>query len=364
MINQIEPWITNLEIESVHECISSTFVTESRFTNEFELKIQALHRTALQPIAYSNATMGLYAALIALGIQRGQEVIIPALTFVATANAVIMAGGVPRTVDINNDFNFDLDQLRDAINPNTFAIMPVHLYGHFTNVFDVAKIAKQYGLYVIEDASQGVGVCDDNGNYAGTIGDIGVLSFYGNKFVTSAQGGMLICDELELSNKLRRLKNHGRTSKGTFWHEEIGYNFCTSDLHSALGLAQLERFEEIRHRKQEIFDIYSEHLSPSTSIKLDKIISQKPAYWFISIFYEDVEYLSTALRAYDIQTRRAFPPLSFQPCFQNTNIILHSSDKGAQQIYNTYLSLPSAATLTDQDIIQVCDAIKSIIMKE
>jgi perosamine synthetase len=360
-MNQIEPWITDTEIREITNCIESTFVTEGKYTDLFEKEIQKLHQVELQPIAVANATMGIYSALIALGIKPGQEVIIPALTFVATANAVIMANGIPVCVDIDKNFHLDTEKVEVAITDNTFAIMPVHLYGHFTNALALREICKKNNLFLIEDASQGVGVTDDLGNYAGSVGDVGILSFYGNKFVTSAQGGMVLAKNKEILSGVKRLKNHGRDNKGTFWHEAIGYNFCISDLHSALGYAQLKRFEDIRKKKLQIFQTYQENLKNVIQISLDKIDLSAPCYWFISLWADDVEHLQAFLKEKNIQTRRAFPPLSKQPCYFDYNNIIFHDDNTSAEIYRTYLSLPSSAMLENADIEYVCNAIKNFM---
>ena len=359
MINQIEPWITDWEISEVTKCITSTFVTEGKYTDLFERKIQQLHSMRTQPVAYCNATAALYAALKILGIQRGQEVIVPSTTFIASANAVLMAGGIPVCVDIDSSFNLDISDLVENINPNTFAVMPVHLYGHFTNVFEVRDVCDDAGLYMLEDASQGVGVCSENGVFAGTVGDIGVLSFYGNKFVTSAQGGMLLSSNEGYLEHAKRFKNHGRASKGTFFHEDIGFNFCTSDLHSALGVAQLDRFEDIRANKALIHKRYSERLASVKEVCIDVVKSVAPAYWFISIFCDNAELLQGHLSSEGVQSRRAFPPLQLQPCYENFNDIKFSREVGSNFIYKSYLSLPSKATLSMAEVDEVCDTIAS-----
>ena len=358
MINQIEPWITKEEIDTVLKCIESTFVTEGFYTNKFEESIKSLHNLEKKPVAYANATLALYASLKILGIKPRQEVIIPSLTFIATANAIIMAGGCPVCIDINEKFEMNVTDLKRKINSNTFAIMPVHLYGHFTNVFEIKRVCKENNLFLIEDASQGVGVCDLHENYAGTIGDIGVLSFYGNKFVTSAQGGMIISNNSEILNKAMRMKNHGRSSKGTFFHEDIGYNFCISDLHSALGYSQIKRFKEIQTRKNKLLNLYRENLDDH--VKIDFIDSSNPAYWFISIFCDDAERYEKELKNSGIQTRRSFPPLSKQPCYKNFKDIKFCSSKISQEIFNTYLSLPSKCSLKDSEIVFICNEINKL----
>ena len=359
MINQIEPWITQKEIDTVFDCINSTFVTEGEYTKRFEESIQALHKLDKKPIAFANATLALYSSLKILGIEKGQEVIIPSLTFIATANAIIMAGGVPVCVDIDNDFCLKKEAVLENINDKTFAVMPVHLYGHFTNVLDIKEICKSKNIYLIEDASQGVGVCNKDNIYAGTIGDIGVLSFYGNKFVTSAQGGMLISKDEYILEKAMRIKNHGRSSKGTFFHEDIGFNFCISDLHSSLGYAQLLRFEEIRQRKLNILNQYKNYLYNNPEVKIDFIQSSNPSYWFISIFCKDAEIYEQFLRKNQIQTRRSFPPLYIQPCYKNFDDIQFKSSENSLNIYKTYLSLPSKCSLKESEIKMICNQINT-----
>ena len=350
MINQIEPWITDAEVSSVLSCIESTFVTEGKFTENFELKIQQLHKLKYQPVAYANATVALYSALKILGIKPNQEVIIPSITFIATANSVIMAGGVPVCVDVDRNFEMDVEDVKNKINSNTFGIMPVHLYGHFTNVIELRKLCDGHDLYMVEDASQGVGVVGSDGLFAGSVGHIGVLSFYGNKFVTSAQGAMFISNDEKILKKAMRFKNHGRENKGTFFHEDIGFNFCTSDLHSSLGYAQLMRFEEIRLRKLEIFKRYSSNLSKNIDIKMDEINSRKPAYWFMSVFCNDADHVQKFLLKKGIQTRRCFPPLSKQPCYKKNIQIVFSEEIKSTKVYDSYLSLPSKATITNDEI--------------
>ena len=355
MINQIEPWITEAEISEVFNCISSTFVTEGKYTSMFEQEVAKLHGCTHQPVAYANATAGLYASLKLLGIKPGQEVIIPALTFIATANSIIMAGGIPVCADIDLSFNLDLEHVEQLINANTFAIMPVHLYGHFTNVTQIKRLCEHKGLKLIEDASQGVGVCDTNNNFAGTLGDFGVLSFYGNKFVTAAQGGMILSNSKESLEAASKFKNHGRSQKGTFFHESVGFNFCTSDLHSALGYSQMLRFEEIRTRKLQIFKRYKANLSQIDGLEIDEIDSKKPSYWFISIFCKNASELERKLKVSGVQTRRSFPPLSLQPCYNDTELLRSDYAEGATKIFERYLSLPSSATLSDSQIDNICE---------
>ena len=212
MINQIEPWIDNTELVQLKRVIKSTYVVENKLTEEFETLTKKLTGSKYA-VAMTNGTMALFASLLALGIGKGDEVIIPNITFVATANVILLAGAVPVLCEITNDtFCIDIDKAEALINNKTKAIMPVHLYGQSVDMEKCMKIAKKYNLKIIEDAAQGVGVYF-NKKHVGTFGDIGVLSYYGNKTVTCGEGGIALTNKKSIAKKLYSLKNHGREKK-------------------------------------------------------------------------------------------------------------------------------------------------------
>lgn len=360
-IPQIKPWIDQTDLEAVSKVVNSTYVTEGEATKEFENKFKEL-TGATHAIAVSNGTVALYAALKSLGIGAGDEVIVPNITFIATANAVIMAGARPVLCEIEADyFCLDCRAAEKLVNSRTKAIIPVHLYGQPANMEEISKLAREYNLFVVEDAAQGVGVFL-NQKHVGTFGEVGVLSFYGNKTITTAEGGLVLTDDDEIAQSVYRLKNHGRDTKGTFIHNTIGYNFAFSDLHAALGLSQFRKLDKIINRKLEILNFYENELqSLYPKIKFAKNFEgARPVHWFSSIFVENADKLSEYLMREKIQTRKFFFPLHKQPCFLdgekvfNLKFDFHLSDK----VYSSALSLPSWCEISSAQLKRVVNAIR------
>ena len=198
-IPQIEPWIDDEELVQLKRVIQSTYVTEHELTQEFEDLIKEL-TGARYAVALTNGTAALYCCLVALGVGPGDEVIVPNLTFIATANAVLMAGATPIFCEVERDtMCMDPAAAEKLITSKTRALMPVHLYGQSADMHRLVKIAKDHGIKIIEDAAQGVGVKFDN-KHVGTYGDLGILSFYGNKTITCGEGGIILTDDEELRN--------------------------------------------------------------------------------------------------------------------------------------------------------------------
>lgn len=355
MIPQIEPWIDEEEVKEITKVVRSTWITEHDETAQFEEGIRK-YAGAKHALAVSNGTIALYVALKALGIGEGDEVIVPDMTFIATANSVKMAGAEPVLADIDKKtFNISPQSIENAITKKTKAIMPVHLYAQAADMDEILKIARKHNLKVIEDAAQGIGVYF-KGKHAGTFGDIGILSFYGNKTLTTAEGGMILTNSTELHEKCWRLKNHGRKEKGIFVHEEIGYNFCFTDLQAAIGIAQLKKLPKILERKKHLNDKYQQLLAGVKEIKFPHIDERgKPAHWFTSILIDDVEGLVEHLKKNEIQTRRFFYPLHLQPCYKG---MASGEFPNAEWAYEHGLSLPSSVMLKDEQLELVAEKIK------
>lgn len=354
MIPQAQPWIEDDDVEAVVRAIRSTYVTEHDQTRRFEQMLREL-TGARHAIAYANATCGLFAAMRALGVGPGDEVIVPDLTFVASANAVILAGATPVFCDVDAEsMAIDVSEAQKILSARTKAIMPVHLYGGAADMDRVIEFARQHGLAVIEDAAQGVGV-RFRGRHVGTFGDVGVLSFYGNKTMTTAEGGAILTDDDALAERCYRLKNHGRMEKGVFVHEEIGFNFAFSDLHAALGVSQLEKLDRIIAEKLRIRQHYEHALAGADGITFQEPSPHvTPVHWFTNICCDDVETLQVQLRELGVETRRFFYPLHLQPCYQQLN---PATCPVSAQLYDSWLSLPSWCGITASTLDDVCNAI-------
>jgi perosamine synthetase len=357
MIPQIQPWIDQEELVQLQRVIQSTYLVEHDLTREFENLTRRL-TGARHALAMSNGTAGLYCGLVALGVGPGDEVIVPDLTFIASANAVLMTGAVPVFCDVTRDtFCIDTESARKKITPRTKAIMPVHLYGQSADMDAVLALAGEAKLSVIEDAAQGVGVLF-HGRHVGTFGDCGVLSYYGNKTITCGEGGMVLTGHDDLAKKCYRLKNHGRERKGVFVHEDIGFNFSFTEMQAAIGIAQMNKLERIQKRKKEIHDRYLAGLAGLPGFQPVYYDPRcTPVFWFTSYLADHVEALSAFLDERGIQTRRFFYPLHLQPCYAGL-----PSGKAdypvSTEIYEKGVSLPSSFGLTPEEQESVIHSIR------
>jgi len=356
MIIQIEPWIDHEELDQLKRVIKNTFVTEHELTKEFESLIKDLTGTKYA-VAITNGTAALYCCLKALDIGEGDEVIVPNMTFIASANAVIMANAHPVFCDIDQKtLCIDTNKIESLITPATKAIMPVHLYGQSAEMDVIMKIAKKYNLKIIEDAAQGVGV-KFNDQHVGTFGDTGILSFYGNKTITCGEGGIVLTDSKEIRDKVYQLKNHGRLTKGTFSHESIGFNFCFTEMQAAVGIAQLNKLSRIKERKK---DIHTKYCNLLESIKdvfkpIDINSRTEPVWWFTSFLTNDKSNLKDFLLKKNIQTREFFYPLHMQACY--THMGLNADFPVSEEIFSQGISLPSSYNLTHKDQEYVINSI-------
>jgi perosamine synthetase len=356
MILQIQPWIDDSELIELERVIKSTFITESTVTKEFEGLTRELTGSS-HAISMTNGTAALYCSLKALGIGSGDEVIVPNITFIATANAVIMAGAIPVFCEIKADtFCIDLEWAERLVNKNTKAIIPVHLYGQAADMDQVMAFAQVFNLIVLEDAAQGVGV-KFNGRHTGTFGQMGILSYYGNKTITCGEGGMVLTNDSELAKKVYRLKNHGRDVKGVFIHEHIGFNFSFTELQAAIGVAQMKKLPEIIRKKSFIYQRYRNEIYENSGLQhvyIDKRCT--PVFWFTSILVPNAETLEKHLKVKGIQSRRFFYPLHMQPCYKNIIKSEHVYTV-SEQVYKMGISIPSAYSLSEDQQTAVIQAI-------
>lgn len=349
MIPQIQPWIDEQEKQEVMRVVESTYLTENCATNEFEHGLTTL--TGIKhAIAVCNGTAALYCILKALDIGPGDEVLVPDMTFIASSNAVVMAGATPVFAPVKTEtLDFDLGVLPSLINTRTKAIMAVHLYGQSADMDAVNLIANEHGLKVIEDAAQAIGVKFKD-QHVGCYGEAGAISFYGNKTITCGEGGVILTNNDQLADICRQLKNHGRSHRGTFIHEHIGFNFSWTEMQAAVGIAQLRKLPAIIQRKQEIYNAYTEAFADIPQLKRLPIDPRcKPVHWFTSFYAKRRAELGDYLTAQGIQTRLFFCPLHLQPCYagwSDENV----DYSGSIEAYANGISLPSSFTLTDDEL--------------
>jgi perosamine synthetase len=360
LIVQIEPWVDEGELRELKRVIDSTFLVEHDLTREFE-SMTAQLTGSKHAIAVCNGSMALFVCLKALGIGPGDEVIVPNLTFVATANSVILAGATPVLCEVQADtFCLDVSRAEKLLTERTRAIMPVHLYGQAADMTRVLTFARNHGLKVIEDAAEGIGVTFE-GRHVGTSGEMGILSYYGNKTITCGEGGVVLTDDDDLAKAVYRLKNYGRDQKGTFIHASIGFNFSFTDLQAAIGISQMKKLRAIIRKKREIHDRYVEELHGLPDLRPAFIDPRcEPVFWFTSFLCDDPDALSLFLRRHSIQTRRFFCPLHLQPCYADHKHVrfIDANFRISESIYQQGISLPSAYNLTPGDLEFVIEKIK------
>ena len=349
-IIQIEPWINHQEAFQLLRVIKNKYLTENKLTEEFENKIKELTKSKYA-VSIANGSLAIYAILKVLGIGPGDEVIVPDLTFVATANSVLMTGAKPILCDVKKEnWGIDPNQVLKLINKNTKAVIPVHLYGFSASILKLKDICRDKNIYLLEDAAQGVGVLYKN-RHVGTFGEAGILSFYGNKTITCGEGGIVLTNSAKIAKDIYKLKNHGRERKGIFEHECIGYNLSFTEMQAAICIAQLKKLNKIINKKQKIHERYRKRINSNLSFT-PEALNTRQVHWFTSLKSKNVINLQKFLNNKNIQTRRIFLPLHMQPCFQN---LLNVKDNfpNSTYIYDNYLSLPSSYKLRNNEIDKI-----------
>lgn len=358
-----EPKFGERELRYVSECVLTGWVSSAgKFVRQFEKQLAAYCGTKFA-VSCSSGTSALHLSLLAAGIGSGDEVIVPSLTFIATANAVSFTGATPVFVDSEpGTWNIDPGLIEQAITERTKGIIPVHLYGHPANMDPILKIAEEYDLVVIEDAAEAHGATY-KGRKVGSIGHLGVFSFYGNKIITTGEGGMVVTNNAEFAQKMRILRNHGMDSERRYWHQVLGYNYRLTNIQAALGVAQMEKIETILAKKRLIAETYKENLKNIKGITLPKEMPwAENVFWLYSILIDERLFgisrdkLMAELEKNEIETRPVFPPVHSQPIYQNDLKL-----QVAERLSSQGLSLPSSVNLRIDEIVGICNAIKSIL---
>ncbi|MFZ5553413.1 MAG: aminotransferase class I/II-fold pyridoxal phosphate-dependent enzyme [Bacteroidota bacterium] len=290
MMPVAEPDLAGKEFSYLSDAFLSTWISSSgKYITDFEKNFASYCGTR-HGVAVSNGTVALHLAMVALGIGKGDEVIVPDLTFAATINTVLHANATPVIVDVEKDsWCIDPKEVEKAITPKTKAIIPVHLYGQPCDMDAIMAIAHKHNLYVIEDAAEAHGAVY-NGKKTGSFGHISCFSFYGNKVITTGEGGMCLTNDDALNEKMRVLRDHGMSKTKKYWHEHVGFNYRMTNLQAAIGCAQLERIEEILRERKETESKYRSLLGKYPFICWQKNIEGRiKTVWLVSVLLEGVE---------------------------------------------------------------------------
>lgn len=352
-IKQFEPYLGNDEKTKLCECVDDNWITGGKKVKEFERRLADLVGVDYS-IACMNGSCALLMGLKALGICQGDEVLVPDFTFAASAFAVNWAGGTPVFVDVDREsFNIDINDCKKKLTERTRAIMPVHIYGQSADMQAVLEFALENRLSVIEDAAQGIGVIF-GGHYVGGLSDVGIMSFYGDKTITTSEGGMVFTNKLEIATKINRINNQGRDGRGWYIHDEIGLNFRMTDLQAGVGLAQLDKLDTIIKTKKKHELLYKSLLENVKGIKIPQIdIRCFNVPFRHNILLDNPQGLMDYLKTNGVGSTRFFYPLHMQPCYNQKGDFPNS-----MYAYEHGLSLPSSVSLTDDQINYVCDLIR------
>jgi len=352
-INQMEPWFGDEEKQAISDYLDAGgWLTEFAKTRQFEQMI-AEYVGSRYCFVLSNGTVTLFAALMALGVGAGDEVIVPDYTMIASANAVVLAKATPVFVDIDRkNLCLDLDLVEQVITPHTKAIMVVSINGRYPDMEAIKSVAQRHSLFIVEDAAQSLGSrCA--GRHLGTFGDIGSFSFSAPKIITTGQGGALVTDDAGLAEKIRKIKDFGRRQSGIDFHETLGFNFKFTDLQAVVGIEQMKKLDWRVRRKKEIFDLYRQNLSDVSAVEFIETNLEDTSPWFIDILVPNPGPLASHLREKGIGTRPFYPPIHSQPAYG-----LKQSFPMSEYVSAHGLWLPSSSFLVDDDIVKVCIAIR------
>ncbi|PDV99130.1 aminotransferase DegT [Candidatus Chloroploca asiatica] len=359
-----EPALVGNEIAYVNEALSSTWISSSgKYIEQFEQKFADFCGTS-HAISCCNGTAALHIALLALDVGSGDEVIVPTLTFVATANAVSYCGATPIFVDSEpTTWNMDPAAIEALITPRTKGIIAVHLFGHPADMDPIMEIAARYNLFVVEDAAEAHGA-EYKGRRVGSIGHIGTFSFFGNKIITSGEGGMTVTNDANLASRMRQLKGQGQDFKRRYWFPIIGYNYRMTNIQAAIGLAQMERVDWHIAQRCANAQLYRDNLGNHLSFVLQpELPGCKNVYWMNSIvFNENFPYnRDTAMEKLSqqgIETRPFFYPMHILPPYQ------HLSNKRVFPVAETVaargINIPSSALLTEREIKYVAETLSCL----
>ncbi len=363
MIPVCEPTLKGNELKYVSDCIKTGWVSGvGSYVTKFEEEF-AKYCSVSYGASCNSGTAALHLALEALKLEKGSEVIIPNFTMISTAFAVQYAGLKPVVVDADpKTWNIDVSQIKDKISDKTKAIIAVHIYGHPCDMDEINKIAKENNLFVIEDAAEAHGA-DYRGRKTGNLSDLACFSFYGNKIITTGEGGMILTNNKEFAERMKYLRNL-TFKEPRFIHDEIGWNYRMPNTNAAIGLAQLERIEELINGRRDNAKWYNELLKDVDGITLPVEQSYaKNVYWMYGIVIEDDfgiirDQVIEKLLKLGIQTRAFFWPMHLQPSIntKNKNDYFPVSEKlGKQGLY-----LPSSSHLTKEQVEEIVEKIKSL----
>jgi len=351
MIPIYEPWITDREKKYAKEAIDTGWISSlGPFTTKFE-KAFAEYLGVRHAISTNTGTAACHLALATLGIGPGDEVIVPSLTYIATANVVEYCGATPVSVDVDIDtWNIDPSLVEQAITARTKAVFPVHLFGNPARMLELQDICKEHRLYLIEDACEALGAECQLGK-AGSVSDIGCFSFYGNKTITAGEGGMVVTNSDTWAEHCRMLRGQGQTK--TYFHPYVGFNYRMTNIASAIALAQIERIDNILENKEGIYESYVAKFKDCPAVRTQVVDEGSThGYWMMTVMVDNKPAVTKALASNEIDYRPVFYPLCDLPPYRS-----HRNAPIARQIHHHGIMLPSYPALGGNNLWDIADLV-------
>lgn len=347
----------------VTECLQSTWISSTgRFLDDFERRFADFCQTR-HAIAVCNGTAALHLCLLAHGAGPGDEVIVPTLTFVSTANAVSYCGATPVLADCDPaTFNICVEQMEELITPRTKGVVVTHLYGHAADCDPIREVARRHGLFLVEDAAESHGA-RYRGRLVGQLGDTAAFSFFGNKIITTGEGGMVTTNDDALAARVRMLRGQGMQPDRRYWHPIIGYNYRMTNLCAAIGLAQLERMDEALAARRRVAGWYRHFLSGVDGLALPHVEPwAEHAYWMFTVLLNDSVFVARD----DVMARLDFDGIETRPIFFPMHQLPPYHDKSRSYVHADRCSarginLPTHVRLTETDIRRICDSLINAI---
>ncbi len=376
------PNLKGKELEYITHAVETAWVsTGGPYVNQFE-ELIAEYAKCKGAVSCQNGTAGLHIALVVCGVTREDEVIVPTLTFIAAVNPVKYIGAEPIFMDCDDSLTLDVNKLKDfcenecsyvngkLINNKTKkhikALIVVHVFGNMADMEGIINIANKYNLKVIEDATEAIGTYYLEGKYkgkhAGTIGDIGIYSFNGNKIMTTGGGGMIISDNEELLKKSKHLTTQSKSDELYYTHDEIGYNYRMTNLQAALGLAQLEQLEDFIKAKKDNYDSYKKEIREITGLRLlDFKDIIRPNYWFYALIIEpeyalNRDQIIKYLASRKIQARPIWGLISDQKPYEGNQTYMIEK---AREYWSKVVNIPCSSNLSKEDVLTVINTLKN-----
>jgi len=359
------PLLNGNELKYVTECITTGWISsQGAYVKKFE-QVFAEYSAMQYGVAVSNGTVAIHLALVALGIGEGDEVIVPDLTFAASINGVIYTGATPVIADVDAEtWTLSPEVVKKLITPKTKAIMPVHIYGHPCHMDELMAIAKEHNLLVIEDCAEALGALY-KGQHVGSFGDAATFSFFGNKTITTGEGGMVLFKDENVCNKAMVLRDHGMSKQKRYWHDFVGFNYRMTNIQAAIGVAQLERLDEFVKAKRNMAAVYNSGLSVNTHITIPPEMEWAfNGYWLYTAIIDPTggvsrDELIEKLMKNGVETRPVFYPLHAMPPYleyvrngQTFPVTDHLSRNG--------ISLPSSVTISAEEQNSILKAVSAI----